>query len=107
MFSIFTRLTAEAGDPPEEDRIRIRPVRPAGRAGDASSSAAAPAEPGSSLRVMLVPAALLVALVVVFTVILSGGSSCAPLDRASVFAYHTARVSACEQSQVTKATTSR
>jgi hypothetical protein len=103
MFGIFNRLTAEAGEPPEEDRIR--PVRPAGRAGEAGSSAAGHGEPGSSLRVMLVPAALLMALVVVFTVILSGGNSCAPMDRASVFAYHTARVSACEQSQVTSTTT--
>jgi len=47
---------------------------------------------------MLIPAALLMALVVVFTVILSGGSSCAPPDRASVLAYQTARDSACEQS---------
>jgi len=105
MFGVFNRLTAEAGDPPEEDLIS--PARLAGLTGEVGSASAAHGEPGSPLRVMLVPAALLMALVVVFTVILSGGSSCAPPDRASVFAYHTARVSACEQSQVTKATTSR
>jgi hypothetical protein len=107
MFSIFNRLTAQAGVPPDEDRIR--PARPAGRHGAASSAHAAHGESVSPLRVMLIPAALLVMLVVVFTVILSGGGSCAPLDRAAVFAYHTARVSACEQTQTTRtiATSSR
>jgi hypothetical protein len=57
----------------------------------------------SSLRVMLVPAALMMMLVVVFTVILSGGGNCAPMDRASVFTYHTAKVTACEQAQTKKA----
>jgi hypothetical protein len=98
MFGIFNRLTAQAGDPPDEDRIR-----PAGRHRAAGSSPAAPGELGSSLRVMLIPAVLLMTLVVVCTVILSGGGSCAPLDRAAVFAYHTAKVTACEKAQTRKA----
>jgi hypothetical protein len=94
MFAIFTRLTAGEGDPPDEDRIS--PSRPAGRHRTASSAQA-------SLQVMLFPAVLLVILAVVFTVILSAGhSSCAPQDRASVFAYQTAKVSACERAQTTK-----
>ncbi len=102
MFSIFNRLSAQAGDPPDEDLIG-----PAGRHGAAGSPHAAQGELASSLRGMLIPAALMMMLVVVFTVILSGGSSCAPLDRAAVFAYQTAKVSACEQAQTTKATSSR
>ena len=56
-----------------------------------------------SLRSVLIPAALLMMIVVVFTVVLSGGSSCEPPDRAAVFAYHSAKVTACEQAHVTKA----
>jgi hypothetical protein len=97
MFSIFNRLTVEEGDPPDEDRIR-----PAGRPGAAGSARGAHRELVSSLRVLVIPAALLMMLVVVFTVILSGGG-CAPLSRASIFAYHTAKVTACEQAQAKKA----
>ena len=97
MFSIFNRLTADEGDPPDEDRIR-----PAGRHGAAGSAHSAQGELVSSLRVLVIPAALVMMLVVVFTVILSGGG-CAPLSRASIFAYHTAKVTACEQAQVKKA----
>jgi len=101
MFSIFNRLTEQSGDPPDEDWIR-----PAGRAGRrraASSAHAGQGELASSLHAMIVPAALLMIIVVVFTIIFSGGGNCAPLDRASVFTYHTAKVSACEQAQTTKA----
>ena len=98
MFGIFNRLSAQAGDPPDEDRIG-----PAGRHGTASSSRGAHEEFASWLRAVLIPAALLMMIVVVFTVVLSGGSSCEPLDRAAVFAYHTAKVTACEHAQVTKA----
>ena len=98
MFGIFNRLSAQAGDPPDEDRIG-----PAGPHGTASSSHAAHEEFASWLRAVLIPAALLMMIVVVFTVVLSGGSSCEPLDRAAVFAYHTAKVTACEHAQVTKA----
>jgi hypothetical protein len=97
MFSIFNRLTVGEGDPPDEDRIR-----PAGRHGAAGSARGAHGELASSLRVMVIPAALMMMLVVVMTVILSG-SGCAPMSRASIFAYHTAKVTACEQAQVKKA----
>jgi len=100
MFSIFNRLTVGEGDPPDEDWIR-----PAGRHGTAGSACGAQGELASSLRVMVIPAALMMVLVVVFTVILSGGG-CAPMSRASIFAYHTAKVTACEQAQVKKAITS-
>lgn len=103
MFGIFNRLSAQAGDPPDEDRIS-----PAGRHGVASSAQAAHEEFASWLWAVLIPAGLLMMIVVVFTVALSGGSNCGPMDRASVFAYHTAKVTACERAQVTKtiATTS-
>ncbi len=97
MFSIFNRLTVGEGDPPDEDRIR-----PAGRHGAAGSARGAHGELASSLRVMVIPAALMMMLVVVMTVILSG-SGCAPMSRASIFAYHSAKVTACEQAQVKKA----
>lgn len=97
MFSIFNRLTVEEGDPPDEDRIR-----PVGRHRAADSARSAKGELGSSLRVLVIPAALMMMIVVVFTVILSGGG-CAPLSRASIFAYHTAKVTACEQAQAKKA----
>jgi hypothetical protein len=102
MFSIFSRLTAQEGDPPDEDQLG-----PGGRPGAAASPVHG--ELASSVRSMLIPAVLLVMIVVVFTVILSGGSSCEPPGRAAVFAYHTAKVTACEQAQVTRAiaTTSR
>ena len=96
MFSIFSRLTAQENDPPDEDQIG-----PAGQPGAAASSAHD--ELASSLRSMLIPAALMMMIVVVFTVILSGGGSCVPPDRAAVFAYPTAKVTACEQAQVKKA----
>jgi hypothetical protein len=101
MFSIFNRLTEQSGDPPDEDWIG--PTRRAGRRRAASSAQAGQGELASSLRAMLIPAALLMIIVVVFTVALSGGGNCAPLDRASVFTYHTAKVSACERAQTTKA----
>jgi hypothetical protein len=95
MFGIFSRLTAPEGDPPDEDLISLP--------GGAGPAGAAQAEFASSLRAMLIPAALLMTLVVVFAVVLSGGSNCAPIDRASVFVYHTAKVTACERAQTTKA----
>jgi hypothetical protein len=98
MFGIFSRLTAQEGDPPDEDQIG-----PAGRHGTASSSHAAHDEFASWLRAVLIPAALMMMIVVVFAVVLSGGSSCEPPDRAAVFAYHTAKVTACDHAQVTKA----
>jgi hypothetical protein len=101
MFGIFNRLTAQAGDPPDEDRIS--PARPAGRHGAARSAHATQGEFVSSLRAALIPAALLMMLAVVFTVILSGGGNCAPQDRAAVFSYHTAKVTACGQAQTIKA----
>lgn len=102
MFSIFTRLTAEEGSPPDEDWIG--PARQAGRRRRAAGpSSAAPAEPGMLLRFVVIPAALMVMMVLIITVAVSGGK-CAPIDRASVFAYHTAAVAACDQSDVVKAT---
>ena len=98
MFGIFNRLSAQAGDPPDEDRIG-----PAGSHGAASSSRGAHEEFASWLRAVLIPAGLLMVIVVVFTVALSGGSSCEAPDRAAVFAYHSAKVTACEQAHVTKA----
>jgi hypothetical protein len=98
MFGIFNRLSAQAGDPPDEDRIG-----PAGRHDTASSSRGAHEEFASWLRAVLIPAALLMMIVVVFTVVLSGGSGCEPPDRAAVFAYHTAKITACEHAKVTKA----
>lgn len=100
MFSIFSRPTVDEGDPPDEDRIR--PAGRPGAAGSARSARSAQGELASSLRVLVIPAALMMMLVVVFTVILSGGG-CAPMSRASVFAYHTAKVTACEQAQAKKA----
>lgn len=100
MFGIFNRLSAQAGDPPDEDRIV-----PAGSHGVASSSRAAHEEFASWLRAVLIPAGLLMMIVVVVTVVLSGGSNCVPPDRADVFAYHTAKVTACEQAQVRKTIT--
>jgi hypothetical protein len=102
MFGIFSRLTAQEGDPPDEDQIGA-----ADRPGAAAISAHD--DLASSVRSMLIPAALLMMIVVVFTVILSGGSNCEPPDRAAVFAYQTAKVMACEHAQVSKAiaTTSR
>jgi hypothetical protein len=105
MFSIFTRLTAEEGNPPDEDWIG--PARPAGRRRrPARSSAAAQAEPGTPLRVFVIPAALMLMLFLIVAIATSGGK-CAPLDRASVFAYRTAAVTACDQAAVAKATGSR
>ena len=98
MFGIFNRLSAQAGDPPDEDRIG-----PAGRHGIASSSRAAHEEFASWLRAVLIPAGLLMVIVVVLTVVLSGGSNCGPMDRSDVFAYHTAKITACENAQVRKA----
>jgi hypothetical protein len=98
MFGIFNRLSAQAGDPPDEDR-----VGPAGSHGVASSSRAAHEEFASWLRAVLIPAALLMIIIVVFTVTLSGRSNCGPMDRANVFTYHTAQVTTCERAQVTKA----
>jgi len=104
MFSIFTRLTAEEGSPPDEDWIG--PPRPAGRRRKAAGpSSAAPAEPGTLLRFVVIPAALMVMLVLIITVAVSGGK-CAPMDRASVFAYQNAAVAACNQSDVMKASES-
>ena len=89
-------------DVTDEDQIG-RPGQPGAAASSAHDDLA------SSVRSMLIPAVLLMMIVVVFTVILSGGSNCEPPDRAAVFAYHTAKVMACEHAQVTKetATTSR
>jgi hypothetical protein len=117
MFSIFTRLTAEEGSPPDEDWIgparpagrRRRPARSAAAASSAAassaaeSSAAAQAEPGTPMRVFVIPAVLMLMLFLIVAIATSGGK-CAPIDRASVFAYHTAAVTACDQADVAKAT---
>jgi len=98
MLGIFTRLTAQEGIPPDEDRIG--PARPAGRRRTAARSSPAPQpELWSSLRVILIPAALLMTLVLVAAVHLSGRGPCTPPDRAAVFAYHSAAVSACERAE--------
>jgi hypothetical protein len=105
MFSIFTRLTAHEGPPPDEDRVG--PVRRPGRRtrrGPAGLAAAGPAVHSPTLRAVLIPTLLLAMIVVIITVALSGTGKCAPPDRASVFAYQSAHVSACAQAGVKKAT---
>jgi hypothetical protein len=107
MFSIFTRLTAHEGPPPDEDRFG--PVRRPGRrtrrdAGPGGALAAAgPTERASTLRAVLIPTLLLAMIVVIITVALSGTGKCTAPDRASVFAYQSAHVSACAQASTKKA----
>jgi hypothetical protein len=107
MFSIFTRLTAHEGPPPDEDRVG--PVRLPGRrarrgAGLAAGGPAGPAGRSSTLRAVLIPTLLLAMIVVIITVALSGSGKCTAPDRASVFAYQSAHVSACAQASTKKAT---
>jgi hypothetical protein len=107
MFSIFTRLTAHEGPPPDEDRVG--PVRRPGRrrgAGPALAGAG-PGGRSSTLRVVLVPTLLLAVIVVIITVALSGTGRCTAPARASVFAYQSAHVSACAQASTKKATEGR
>ena len=103
MFSIFTRLTAHEGPPPDEDRVGPvrRPVRRTRRVG--GLAAAGPGVHSSALRAVLVPTLLLAVIVVIITVALAGsGGKCTPPDRASVFAYQSAHVSACAQASTKK-----
>jgi hypothetical protein len=104
MFSIFTRLTAHEGPPPDEDRVG--PVHRPGRRSRRPTvlAAAGPVAHSSTLRAVLIPTLLLAVIVVIITVALSGTGKCAPPDRASVFAYQSAHVSACAQATVKKAT---
>lgn len=105
MFSIFTRLTAHEGPPPDEDRVGPvrRPGRRTRRVGGLAVTG--PGVHSSTVRAVLVPTLLLAVIVVIITVALSGtGSKCTPPDRASVFAYQSAHVSACAQASVKKAT---
>jgi hypothetical protein len=103
MFSIFTRLTAHEGPPPDEDRVG--PVRLPGRRTrrGAGLAVAGPTARSSTLRAVLVPTLLLAVIVVIITVALSGSGKCSAPDRASVFAYQSAHVSACAQASTKKA----
>jgi hypothetical protein len=104
MFSIFTRLTAHEGPPPDEDRVG--PVRRPGRRSRRGVALAAAGPPHSStLRAVLIPTLLLAVIVVIITVALSGTSKCTPPDRASVFAYQSTHVAACAQASTKKAAT--
>ena len=106
MFSIFTRLTAHEGPPPDEDRVG--PVRrPGRRPKGAALAVAGPAARSSTLRAVLVPTLLLAVIVVIITVALSGTGKCTAPDRASVFAYQSAHVSACAQASTKKTTEGR
>jgi hypothetical protein len=106
MFSIFTRLTAHEGPPPDEDRVG--PVhrtihRPGHRSRTGGLAAAGPVAHSSTLRAVLIPTLLLAVIVVIITVALSGTGRCTAPDRASVFAYQSAHVSACAQAGTKKA----
>jgi hypothetical protein len=102
MFSIFTRLTAHEGPPPDEDRVGPvhRPGRRSRRVG--GLAAAGPVAHSSTLRAVLIPTLLLAVIVVIITVALSGTGKCTAPDRASVFAYQNAHVSACAQASTKK-----
>jgi hypothetical protein len=101
MFSIFTRLTAHEGPPPDEDRVG--PVhRPGRRSRIGGLAAAGPVAHSSTLRAVLIPTLLLAVIVVIITVALSGTGKCTAPDRASVFAYQSAHVSACAQASTKK-----
>jgi hypothetical protein len=64
---------------------------------------AGPTERSSTLRAVLIPTLLLAMIVVIITVALSGSGKCTPPDRASVFAYQSAHVTACAQASTKKA----
>jgi hypothetical protein len=88
-FAIFTRLTSEEGEPPDEDLIRvIRPLAPPSPAprGVRAFSAAARTRRRRArhhrgarrLRsIVVVPAALLLLLIVIITISLAKGPGCA------------------------------
>jgi hypothetical protein len=112
-FAIFTRLTSEEGEPPDEDLIRaIRPqALPSPRGVRAFSPAArtrqrrAGRQRGAPRRrsIVMVPAALLLLLIVIITISLAKGPGCATPTRARepAVAGH-AVVRTCQQAGATK-----
>jgi hypothetical protein len=88
-FAIFTRLTSEEGEPPDEDLIRAiappTPAAPAPRGVRAFSAAARTRQRRARLQrgvprrrsIVVVPAALLLLLIVIITISLAKGPGCA------------------------------
>jgi hypothetical protein len=112
-FAIFTRLTAEEGQPPDEDLIRaIRlPMRTPARRTVRGFSAAArsrpprarrPRERGRRRSLALVPAALLLLLILIITISLAKGTRCTTTTtRAAAVTGHVAPAT-CRQAGTAK-----